>query len=75
MKIHLEQIKARDKFHGKSSGFVDSGFVKTCDDLVLGNTKNSQVHQMSGHMASPFGKYSLMVIVHIPEYVMKRMYG
>ena len=35
MKIHLEQIKATDKFHGKNSGFVDSGFVKTCDELVI----------------------------------------
>ena len=29
MKIHLEQIKAKDKFHGNNSGFADSGFVKT----------------------------------------------
>ena len=36
MKIHLQQIKANDKFHGKSSGFVDSEFVKTCDELVIG---------------------------------------
>ena len=35
MKIHLEQIKANDKFYGKSSDFVDSGFVKTCDELVI----------------------------------------
>ena len=33
MKIHLEQ---NDKFHYKKSGFVDSGFVKTCDELVIG---------------------------------------
>ena len=25
-----------DKFHGKNSGFVNSGFVKTCDELVIG---------------------------------------
>ena len=37
MKIHLEQIKANKKNHGeKKSGFVDSGFVKTCDELVIG---------------------------------------
>ena len=36
MKIHLQQIKANNKFHGKSSAFVDSGFVKTCDELVIG---------------------------------------
>ena len=36
MKINLAQIKANNKFHGKNSGFVDSGFVKTCDELVKG---------------------------------------
>ena len=36
MKTHLEQIKENDKILGKSSGFVDSGFVKTCDELVIG---------------------------------------
>ena len=36
MKIHLEQIKTNSKFHGgKKSCFVDSGFVKTCDELVI----------------------------------------
>ena len=30
------KIKANDKFHGKNSGFVDLGFVKLCDELVLG---------------------------------------
>ena len=28
--IHLEQ-------NGKKSGFVNSGFVKTCDELVIGS--------------------------------------
>jgi hypothetical protein len=36
MKIHLGQIKANDKFHAKDSDFVDSEFVKTCDELVIG---------------------------------------
>ena len=36
MKFHLEQIKANDKFHGICLDFVDSGFVKTCDELVIG---------------------------------------
>ena len=36
MKIHLEQIKKNNKFHGKNSGFVDKGLVKTCDELVIG---------------------------------------
>ena len=41
MKIHSEQIKTKDKFHGeKKSGFVDSGFVKTCDELVIGGDWN-----------------------------------
>ena len=40
MKIPLKQIKANNKFHGeKKSGFVDSGFVKTCDELVIGSEK------------------------------------
>ena len=31
------QIKSNDKFYGgKKSDFVDSGFVKTCDELVIG---------------------------------------
>ena len=36
MKIHLELIETKDKFYGKKSGFVDSEFVKTCDDFVIG---------------------------------------
>ena len=36
MKIYLEHIKANEKYHGKKIGFVDSGFVKTCDELVIG---------------------------------------
>ena len=36
MKIQLEQIKANDKFYVKKLGFVDLGFVKTCDELVIG---------------------------------------
>ena len=39
MKIHLQQVKTNDKFYGKNSGFVDSGFVKTCDELVIGSEK------------------------------------
>ena len=34
MKIHLEKIQTNDTFRGKSSDFVDSGFVKTCDELL-----------------------------------------
>ena len=35
MKIHLEQIITNEKFHGKKkSEFIDSRFVKTCDELV-----------------------------------------
>ena len=30
-----EQIKTNDKFHGKKSGFVDSGFGKSCDELII----------------------------------------
>ena len=35
MKIHLEQIKANIKNNGKYSVFVDSGIVKTSDELVI----------------------------------------
>ena len=44
MKIHLGQIKANDKFNEKKSGFVDSGFVITCDELVTEHKtkKNSE---------------------------------
>ena len=40
MKIHLKRIKANDKFHGKNAGFVDSGFVKTSDELFIVVTEN-----------------------------------
>ena len=36
MKINLARIKANNFFHGKISGFVDSRFVKTYDELVKG---------------------------------------
>jgi deoxyribodipyrimidine photolyase len=36
MKIHSENIKAIEKFHGNYSGFIDSEFVKTCNELVIG---------------------------------------
>ena len=42
MEIYLEQMKANVKFHGKKLGFVDSGFVKTCDELVVGMWKTKQ---------------------------------
>ena len=35
MKIHLYEIKTNYKFYGKNSGFVDSEFVKTCDEFVI----------------------------------------
>ena len=37
MKIYFKEIQANNIFHGeKKSEFVDSGFVKTCNELVLG---------------------------------------
>ena len=42
MKIDLEQIKTNDKFHWEKSGFVYSGFVKTCDELVKGHRCGSR---------------------------------
>jgi len=35
IKNHLELIKTNSKFGEKKSGFVVSGFVKTCDELVI----------------------------------------
>ena len=35
MKIHVEQIKTNEKIHRKNLDFVDSGFVKTCDEFVV----------------------------------------
>ena len=31
-------LKTNYKFQGKNSGFVYSGFVKTCDELITGQT-------------------------------------
>ena len=41
MNIHLEQ---NGKFYYKNSAFVDSGFVKTCDELVIGHTTKKEKH-------------------------------
>ena len=41
MKIHLEQIENKiptNLNNGNKSGFVDSRFVKKCDELVIGHT-------------------------------------
>ena len=35
-KILLEQMKTNKMIYLKKSDFVDSGFVKTCDELVIG---------------------------------------
>ena len=35
MKIHLELINTKDKFYGEKLKFVDSGFVKTFNELVI----------------------------------------
>ena len=40
--IYFNQIKANNNFHGEKSGFVDSGFVKTCDELVIGQRNCGQ---------------------------------
>ena len=46
MKIHLEQIKANNKFHGQNWGFVDSGFVKTCDEIDTGIKVSHQLQAL-----------------------------
>ena len=38
MKIHFNRPKQAPNFTAKKSGFVDSEFVKTCDELVIGCT-------------------------------------
>ena len=45
MKTHIEQIKANDKFYGEknNSVFVDSEFVKTCDELAIGVLRKKHV--------------------------------
>ena len=48
MKFHFGQIKANDKFHGISSDFVDSRFVKTCDELVYRSCGSSVRSSGSG---------------------------
>ena len=50
MKIHLEQIKAKKRQISweKKSGFVDSGFVKTCDELVIGWANFSGLGGLAG---------------------------
>ena len=57
MKIHLEQIKTNDKFYGKYSGFVDSEFVKTCDELVIGLQKRSGERQEFSWSHTPLLQY------------------
>ena len=34
MKVHLKQLETNCIV--KNSGFVDSGFVKTCDEIIIG---------------------------------------
>ena len=47
MIINLEHINTNNKFRAeKKLGFVDSEFVKTCDELVIG-----QVHLMVGKIS------------------------
>ena len=43
MKIHLEEVKSKRQISLKKSGFIDSGFVKTCDELVIGVQINTNV--------------------------------
>ena len=67
MKIHLEQFKANDKFHGNNSDFVDSGFVKTCDELVIDSDwqKKTITVSWSDFMvaSSSFAAFSTIMII------------
>ena len=44
MKIYYEKNKTNNKFYGKSSSFVDSVFVKICDELVVEDTRIPDEH-------------------------------
>ena len=52
MKIHVD-----DKFHGKNSDFVDSVFVKTCDELVKGDSSNQHPKQRKKSHRSQFHSF------------------
>ena len=43
--IHLEQVKKRQILCEKNLGFVDSGFVKTWDELVIGLLQQPEIPQ------------------------------
>ena len=49
MKVQFEQIRTDDKFHVKCSGFVDSEFVQTCDELVKGYHQKTFSSSGFGH--------------------------
>ena len=38
-------MKSNDTFHGKNSGFIDSGFVKTYHELVIGEEEGIQLRK------------------------------
>ena len=48
------QTKSNDKCHGKSSCFVDSGFVKICDELVQDRIEDAvvQADEINGKNSS-----------------------
>ena len=68
MKIHVKQIKTNDKFRGKN--FVDSGFVITCDELVIGHTTKKEKHFVHQELKK---KQELLLVVKNwnVEYVQK----
>ena len=69
MKIYLGQIKANYEFNEKkNSGFADSEFVKTCDELVIGLAACCTVVMLSPRMSMlpsvssrPRGPSSLLI--------------
>ena len=38
-------MKSNDTFHGKNSGFIDSGFVETYHELVIGEEEGIQLRK------------------------------
>ena len=66
MKIHLEQIITNDKCHEKS-GFVDSRFVKTCDELVIGS---ADTNGFDKNIDKSIGNWSSLPKVTNPDVIL-----
>ena len=50
-------------FYGKNYGFLNSGFVKTCDELVIGDIAEVRI----GHSTDTFNKLVKQVNEGLPK--------